>query len=105
MLVEGSQPYLPYGFQSKLMEFGRKLVRLSAERQKPDDQRLREYANANLPAIKQALFDDTPIHPEAEVETLTFSLGRIQEDLGVDNDFVKRLFQGRAPEELARMLV
>src|SRR5690606_41829150 len=37
------------GFNSKLFGYARTLVRGAAERSKPNEQRLREYAESNLP--------------------------------------------------------
>jgi peptidase S46-like protein len=79
------------------------LVRTSEELQKPDEQRLRE--DKNLPALKQALFNAAPIHQELEIEKLTFTLGKLTQELGADDSFVRRLFKERPPAELARALV
>ena len=40
---------------------------------KPNAQRLREYADSNLPALKQQLFSPAPIYDELEIARLTFS--------------------------------
>jgi hypothetical protein len=90
---------------SQLAVIARMLVRASEELQKPDGQRLREYTEANLPALKQALFNTAPIHQELEIEELAFTLGKLREELGADDSFVRRLFKERSPAELARALV
>ena len=41
------------GFNSKLFGYARQLVRGAAERAKPNEQRLREYADSNLPKIER----------------------------------------------------
>jgi len=105
VIVEGAALRPPPGFQSQLASFAKMLVRASEELKKPDGQRLREYTDANLPALKQALFSAAPIHRELEVEELTFGLGKVREELGADDGFVRRLFGGKSPEELARALV
>ena len=106
VFVEGLPPQRqPLGFQSQLAAIARMLVRASEELHKPDGQRLREYTEANLPALKQALFNAAPIHQELEIEELTFTLGKLREELGVDDSFVRRLFKERSPAELARALV
>lgn len=105
LLLEGPQGGRPYGFRSRLMEIGRGLVRLGAELPKPDAQRLREYTDANLPATMRDLLDDSPIDPGLEIEALTFSLRRIQEDLGADDGFVRRLFRDQSPAGFARSLI
>jgi hypothetical protein len=81
------------------------LVRTSEELQKPDGQRLREYTEANLPALKQALFNPAPIHQELEIEKLTFTLGKLGGELGADDSFVRRLFKERSTGESARRVI
>ena len=54
------------GFNSKLFGYARQLVRGAAERAKPNEQRLREYADSNLPKISAGLLAATPIYPEFE---------------------------------------
>ena len=106
VFVEGLPPQRqPLGFQSQLAAIARMLVRASEELHKPDGQRLREYTEANLPTLKQALFNTAPIHQELEIEELTFTLGKLREELGTDDSFVRRLFKERSPAELARALV
>jgi hypothetical protein len=106
VFVEGLPPQRqPLGFQSQLAVIARTLVRASEELPKPDGQRLREYTEANLPTLKQALFNTAPIHQELEIEDLTFALGKLREELGADDSFVRRLFKERSPAELVRALV
>lgn len=104
-LVEGFPQRRPLGFQSQLAMIARMLVRAADEQPKPDSDRLREYNEAGLPALKQALFSDAPIHQEMEIENLTFTLGKIREVLGADDKFVVQLFQQKSPAELARQLI
>ena len=39
------------------------------------------------------------------IEELTFTLGKLREEFGADDSFVRRLFEERSPAELARALV
>ena len=55
VFVEGVPQRMPLGFQSHLAAIAKTLVRASEELTKPDSQRLREYTEANLPALKQTL--------------------------------------------------
>ncbi len=105
MFVEGLPQRQPLGFQSQLAAIARILVRASEELQKPDGRRLREYTEANLPALKQLLLSTAPIHQELEIEELSFTLGKLREELGADHSFVRQLFNGKSPAELARALV
>ena len=54
------------GFSSQLFDIARTLVRAADELPKPNDERLREYTDAALPALKQQLFSKAPIYQEFE---------------------------------------
>ncbi|HEY0840844.1 MAG TPA: S46 family peptidase, partial [Vulgatibacter sp.] len=95
----------PWGFQSDLFSIARTLVRAADERAKPNEQRLREYGDANLPNLEQRLFSDAPIHPELERALLTFSLTKLREALGTDHPLVKKVLGKESPESLARTVV
>ena len=49
------------GFNSELFAYARQLVRGAAERAKPNELRLREYAESNLPKICAGLLATTPV--------------------------------------------
>ena len=93
------------GFQSELFGLARGLVRASEELVKPNQQRLREYGDSQLPGLRQSLFSAAPIYDEFEIFLLTFSLGKLRESLGVDDPFVKQLFGKKSPQDLASELV
>ncbi|MHB8876963.1 MAG: S46 family peptidase, partial [Myxococcaceae bacterium] len=92
-------------FSSELFTLARTLVRSADELPKPNDQRLREYTDAKLPALKQQLFSPAPIYTEFEIATFTFSLTKLRETLGPDDPFVKRVFGKQSPEEIAAKLI
>jgi Peptidase S46 len=93
------------GFNSDLFGYARLLVRGAAERAKPNEQRLREYADSNLPKVSAGLLAATPIHPEFETLTLGFSLDKLREVLGPDDDIVHRVLGRESPATLADRLV
>jgi hypothetical protein len=93
------------GFQSELFSLARHLVRAAEELPKPNAERLREYTEAQLPALRQRLLREAPISQELEVATLTFGLNRLRETLGADDPFVRVVLGREAPAELARALV
>ena len=97
---------LEYGFTgSDLMSIARDLVRGGAERAKPNEERLREYRESNLPAITQKLFSAAPIHPDLEKLLLGHSLAKMRENLGPDHPAVKKILGKDSPEELAARAV
>ena len=92
------------GFSSSLFSSARTIVRLAAEKGKPDDARLREYREAALPAIGRRLQAATPIYDDLEIFNLTDSLIQLQKEFGGLTE-VKWLFGSKLAEDLARELV
>jgi peptidase S46-like protein len=93
------------GFNSDLFAYARLLVRGAAERAKPNEQRLREYADSSLPKLSAGLLATTPIYPEFETLTLGFSLDKMREALGPDDDIVHRVLGKESPATLASRLI
>ena len=93
------------GFNSLLYRAARDLVRGTAELQKPNEQRLREYTDSKLPQLKQRLFSKAPIYPEFETFKLAYGLTKLREVLGADDEFVKKVLGKKSPAELAADLV
>lgn len=93
------------GFNSDLFRFARQLVRAAEEREKPNAQRLREYGDARLPALKQRLSNPAPIHESLEIATLSFGLEKLREQFGPDNALVRRVLGRRSPLQAAEELV
>ena len=60
-------------------------MRGADERGKSNEQRLREYADSNLPKIASSLLATTPLYPDFEQVTLSFSLDKMREALGPDD--------------------
>jgi hypothetical protein len=93
------------GFNSTLFRFARGLVRGAAERAKPNELRLREYADSNLPKIQASLLAHTPVYPDYEKLTLSFSLDKMRENLGPDDPIVRQLLREDSPDTLAAKLI
>jgi len=72
---------------------------------KENGQRLREYTDANLPALKANMFSPAPIYPELEIARLEFSLTKLREELGADHPFVKKVLGKESPLKLATRVV
>lgn len=100
MLFERGQ-----AFSSDLFAYARMLVRGSRELEKADDQRLREYTDANLPALTQRLLSTAPYYPEIDQAWLTFGLTKMREILGTDHPLVKKVLGSESPDSLAAMLI
>jgi hypothetical protein len=93
------------GFNTDLFFYARLLVRGATERAKPNEQRLREYADSNLPKMSAGLLAATPIYPEFETLTFAFSLDKMRENLGPDDEVVRRVLGKESPDSLAAKLV
>ncbi|HSC68995.1 MAG TPA: S46 family peptidase, partial [Cellvibrio sp.] len=94
-----------FGAMSQHVIWARTLVRGTAEKAKPDNQRLREFSDASLPAVQAGLFAESPLYPDFEQMKLGWSLSKLREKLGVDNPAVKRILGKQSPEALAKEIV
>jgi hypothetical protein len=99
-LLERSQ-----AFHSHLFRIARMLVRINEETAKPNADRLREYAEAGLDSLKQALFSEAPIYNDLETLLLGDSLGMYVELMGADNPLVLKVLAGKSPQQRASELV
>jgi hypothetical protein len=104
--------YLPYtfleqgaGFESRLFNYARVLVRGAAERPKSNTARLPEFSDAALPRLEQRLLAPVPFYPALDKLTLSFSLERMREWLGPDAPVVRQLLSKDSPDSLAAQLV
>jgi V8-like Glu-specific endopeptidase len=104
--------YIPYvwleggaGFNTDLFFIARQLVRAAEERSKPNAERLREYTDARLPAIRQGLASEAPIYPAFEQVRLSFSLERMREWLGPDHPVIKAALGAASPDDRAKALI
>ena len=104
--------YIPYvwieggaGFNSDLFFTARSLVRAADERAKPNAERLREFSDARLPALRQSLEAETPVYSQLEQVRLSFALERMREYLGPDHAIIKAALGAASPDERAKTLV
>jgi hypothetical protein len=93
------------GFNSKLFSYARQLVRAAEERSKPNEMRLREYADSTLPKIEAAVLAQTPVYSEYEKLTMSFGFDKMREVLGPDDQIVRQLLSKESPETLATKLI
>ena len=92
-------------FSGSLFSYARTIVRGTAEREKPNADRLRSYTDASLPQREQRLFADQPVNKDYEILSLTFSLEKMREWLGPDSDYVHKVLGNESPASLATRLV
>lgn len=105
---------------SKLYVWARHLVRYATEHLKPNEKRLKEYTDNELPALELELFSTEPIYPHFDQVTLKDSFRRVTKALGSQhpvaaafkafsgetklNDLAYRTYLYEHPEEIARSL-
>jgi len=106
------QMFLPFtyidnlaGFRGELPRYARTIVRATAEKQKPSNQRIRGYQDSALPSLEQRLFSTAPVYKSLDEVQLAESLSEMQENLGLDNATVKLALSGKSPQERAKELI
>jgi Peptidase S46 len=93
-----------FAFDSHLFDVARTLVRLAAEKPKPNADRLREYRESALESLEQELFSEAPTYPDFEKAKLARSLAFWKKLLS-DDPMIERVLRGRSPEQAAADLV
>jgi hypothetical protein len=93
------------GFQGTLFHWASTLVRGSREKEKPNEQRLREFRVTALPRVEQGLLAPRPVMAGYERLRLGFSLDKLREWLGPDDPVVRAVLGNDSPDTLAARLV
>jgi hypothetical protein len=88
-----------------LGQLARTIVRLVAEREKPDAERLREYSESAMPSLLQELYSEAPIYPEYEEMLMAHSLRALKHQLGPVHPLIVATFGDREEDELAHQLI
>ena len=93
------------GFRGDLARYARDIVRAAAEKQLPNNQRMRQYQDGQLPTLEQRLFSTAPIYKSLEQALLAESMAEMQSVLGADNADVKKALDGKSPDARAQELI
>jgi hypothetical protein len=99
-LIEGGA-----GFNSELFQIARALVRLAAESQKPNAERLPEYTDARRASFELNLYSPAPVYADFEKMKLADSLAFMRDELGAENAVVQKVLSGKSPEARAAELI
>ncbi len=86
---------------SRLVDFADGIVRLTAEVEKPNDQRFREYRDANLASQRFQLLSRAPVYPAMEEAILGQFLQTERDSLGAGDSFVVAALGSRTPQAVA----
>jgi len=109
--VTRTQLYARYGvlnsrfFRSGLLGYAMTLVRASAERTKPNGERLPEFTDQSLVHVQQEMSARVPIYKDIEELNLAFLFTIVRRYLGADDPFVHKMLGKESPEQLAHRLV
>ncbi len=93
------------GSYSDLFDYARALVRAAQEREKPNAERLPQFAEARLPLLEKQLLDERPVDAALEELYLAFWLSKTREYLTTDDPATRLLLGKESPEGLAERLV
>ena len=93
------------GLQGDLFNYAKTIVRGTAERELPNNERIRAYTDAGLPQVEQGLLAERPIDKDYEKLRLTFSLDKMREYLGPDSKYVHLILGNESPAALATQLI
>lgn len=89
----------------KMYVWARDLVRYQAERLKPNEVRLKEYVETELPALELDLLSEEPVYLELEKAYLISSFERLKRTLGENHPSVKIALAGETPAGRAEELI
>ncbi len=89
----------------QLMGIARHLLRYSVEKEKPDAERLREYASAGIDSLKLQLFSEAPVDQGLQIELVAHGLGNLVAVLGAEHEVVKAALGGKTPRARAEEAV
>ncbi|CAN0250342.1 unnamed protein product, partial [Phaeothamnion confervicola] len=93
------------GLDSRFYEIARDLVRYSAERAKPNADRLSEFAESQWASLELELFSPAPIFRPLDSLKFADSLTFLAERLGAADPTVVAVLNGKSPHERAFSLV
>jgi len=89
----------------ELTRHARQIVRLAAELQKPDGERLDGYHDSQLAQRRAYILSPAPIYLEFVEASLADYLASALEGLGPDDEVMKATLEGRTPAEAAAALI
>ena len=90
---------------SQLAGLALSLVQYVAEVKKPDGERLPGFHEAQVESLRYRLLSPAPVYPEMEQARLSGALAESAKQLGADDEFVKTVLGGRAPDAVAAEVV
>lgn len=83
----------------------RHLVRIAAEDQKPNAERLREYTEAGRESLLRDVLSEAPIYPDMEQIRLADGLSFWAEQVGFRDELLRKVLAGKSPRARAAELI
>jgi hypothetical protein len=90
---------------SRLVDMATGIVRLTAEVEKPNEKRFREYRDANLTSQRFQLLSPAPLYADLEAAVLAARFQTCLDSLGTGDAWVRAALAGKAPGDVARVLL
>ena len=103
--LSASEQFVASGPRSRLFSYARTVVRIAAEKAKPEAQRLPGFDDASLPLSMRRLQARVPVYRGPEELQLAFWAKGMREGLGPDDPFVKTVLGAQSPAQWAHALV
>jgi hypothetical protein len=91
--------------RSDLYGFARTLVRLAAEKSKPNSERLRGFRDSEMDSLELDLYSPTPIEEALEIHRLSVGLTWLANTLGAADHAAQVSLAGKSPSDRAAELV
>ncbi len=92
-------------FRSSLFDLALQIVLLTAEDQKPNEERLRGYTESSRESLLQELLSPAPIYPDLEQVKLADEIAYMIERRGAEHSLVVQVLDGKGPRDRAAELV
>lgn len=93
------------GFNTPLYGYARAIVRLAAENQKADKERLPEYTDSRRASLEMSLYSPAPVYDDLDKIKLADSLAFMRDELGANHPLVKKALDGKTPEARAAEMI
>lgn len=90
---------------SKMFIWARHLLRLAEERSKPNELRLKEYIDSELPTLELSLLTVEPVYIEFERELLAYGLNQFVATLGENHPATQAALAGKSVEDKVGELI
>ena len=102
------KPYIYFERHSgwgEMAGFAHDLVRLAAEKQKPNGERLREYRESALPSLEQSLLSTAPVYKSLNAVDMGQAFREMVDEVGANDPTVQKILAGKDPDARAVELV